>query len=50
MTKLKWMVALLIVPTMLLAASPGDVVINEAMWMGASSYLDEWIELYNTTA
>ncbi len=32
------------------AVSPGDVVVNEIMWMGtaASSY-DEWIELYNTT-
>ncbi|MFH1783383.1 MAG: lamin tail domain-containing protein [bacterium] len=32
------------------AIEPGDVVINELMWMGsdASSY-DEWIELKNTT-
>ncbi|MEA3238393.1 MAG: PKD domain-containing protein [Candidatus Bipolaricaulota bacterium] len=33
-----------------LAASPGDVVINEIAWMGtAASTSDEWIELYNTT-
>ncbi len=32
------------------AAAPGDVVINEIMWMGtAASSSDEWIELYNTT-
>lgn len=32
------------------AASPGDVVINEVAWMGtAASSSDEWIELYNTT-
>lgn len=32
------------------AASPGDVVINEIMWMGtAASSSDEWIELYNNT-
>ncbi|MDD5756167.1 MAG: lamin tail domain-containing protein, partial [bacterium] len=37
-------------PLSAFAVSPGDVVINEIMWMGteASSY-DEWIELYNTT-
>ncbi len=33
-----------------LAASPGDVVINELMWMGtAASSSDEWVELYNNT-
>jgi len=33
------------------AASAGDVVINEIMWMGSSaSTTDEWIELKNTTA
>jgi hypothetical protein len=32
------------------AAVPGDVVINEIMWMGtAASSSDEWIELYNNT-
>ena len=32
------------------AASPGDVVINEIAWMGtAASSSDEWIELYNNT-
>lgn len=32
------------------AASPGDVVINEVMWMGSSvSTADEWLELWNTT-
>lgn len=32
------------------AAQPGDVVVNEIMWMGtATSSSDEWIELYNTT-
>lgn len=30
--------------------NPGDVVINELMWMGSNlSYNDEWIELFNTT-
>ncbi len=34
----------------LIAASPGDVVINEIAWMGtAASSSDEWIEFYNTT-
>jgi phosphatidylserine/phosphatidylglycerophosphate/cardiolipin synthase-like enzyme len=33
-----------------LAASPGDVVINEVAWMGTTgSTANEWIELYNTT-
>src|SRR6185436_19470381 len=33
-----------------LAASPGDVVINELAWMGTTSNTaNEWIELYNTT-
>jgi len=33
-----------------LAASPGDVVINEIAWMGtAASTTDEWIELHNNT-
>lgn len=36
-----------------LAASTGDVVINEVAWMGTGSApalcADEWIELYNTT-
>jgi predicted ribosomally synthesized peptide with SipW-like signal peptide len=32
------------------SVSPGDVLINEVMWMGSSeSTSDEWIELYNTT-
>ncbi|KKQ95815.1 MAG: Polymorphic membrane protein [Candidatus Woesebacteria bacterium GW2011_GWB1_43_14] len=31
-------------------ANPGDVAINEIMWMGSSkSYADEWIELRNMT-
>jgi phosphatidylserine/phosphatidylglycerophosphate/cardiolipin synthase-like enzyme len=35
----------------LLAASPGDVVINEIAWMGTTtSTANEWIELYNTTS
>lgn len=35
----------------IVAAQPGDVVINEVAWMGtAAYYTDEWIELYNTTA
>ncbi|KPL07203.1 hypothetical protein AMJ86_05325, partial [bacterium SM23_57] len=51
MGKMRWMMALLLVPAMLMAASPGDVVINEVMWMGSfSSSSDEWIELYNTTS
>lgn len=34
-----------------LAASPGSVVINEIAWAGtADSTSDEWIELYNTTS
>jgi MYXO-CTERM domain-containing protein len=33
-----------------LAASPGDVVINEVAWSGSvAAGGDEWIELYNTT-
>ncbi|PIP75996.1 hypothetical protein COW86_00600, partial [Candidatus Kuenenbacteria bacterium CG22_combo_CG10-13_8_21_14_all_39_9] len=28
---------------------PGDIIINELMWMGAGSNADEWIELKNTT-
>lgn len=33
-----------------LAASAGDVVINEVAWMGTTtSTANEWIELYNTT-
>lgn len=33
-----------------LAASPGEVVINEIAWAGSvDSSSDEWIELYNTT-
>ena len=32
------------------SAKPGDVVINEVMWMGSTkSSSDEWIELRNTT-
>jgi len=32
------------------AASPGDVIINEVMWLGTSSSTeDEWIELRNTS-
>lgn len=32
------------------AVTPGDVVINEVVWMGHSGYpADEWIELYNAT-
>lgn len=31
--------------------NPGDIVINEIMWMGtASNSADEWVELRNTTA
>lgn len=34
----------------LAAASEGDVIINEVMWMGSTkSSVDEWIELRNTT-
>lgn len=29
--------------------APGDVVINEIMWMGANSSADEWVELRNMT-
>ena len=37
-------------PILCLAASPGDVVINEVAWMGtAADSSDEWIELYNNT-
>ena len=33
-----------------LAASPGDVVINEVAWSGSAAAAgDEWIELYNNT-
>lgn len=33
------------------AATAGDVVINEASWMGTTyNTADEWIELYNTTS
>lgn len=32
-----------------LEVNPGDVVINELMWMGSSRTTDEWIELKNTT-
>jgi len=35
---------------MALAASPGDVVINEVAWAGSvAGASDEWIELYNNT-
>lgn len=33
-----------------LPPGPGDVVINEVMWMGSSDPNDEWIELRNTTS
>jgi hypothetical protein len=37
-------------PTPTPTLKPGDVVINEIMWMGSSkSSADEWIELKNTT-
>ena len=37
-------------PVAVFAVAPGDVVINEIMWMGtAASSSDEWIELYNNT-
>ena len=33
------------------ASFPGDVVINELMWMGSTAHvLDEWVELRNTTS
>lgn len=36
--------------SVLYAADPGDVVINEIAWMGTdASTADEWIELYNTS-
>ncbi len=38
-------------PTGIQGAQPGDVVINEIMWMGsASASTDEWVELRNTTS
>ncbi len=41
--------SILFVPTAL-AASAGDVVINDLAWMGTTSNTaNEWIELYNTT-
>ncbi len=37
-------------PAVSLSVSPGDVVINELMWMGSSaSGSDEWVELKNIT-
>ncbi len=53
---LKWAITLpallLLIATSpcLMAASAGDVVLNEIAWMGTeASTSDEWIELYNTT-
>ena len=43
-------ISLVILSITCLAASPGDVVINEIAWMGtAASTSDEWIELHNNT-
>jgi len=44
----------LLITSVIWAASPGDVVINELMWMGSDpneggSTADEWIELRNMT-
>ncbi len=49
MAKMRWIILLLAIPAMLMATDPGDVVINEVMWMGAFHFSDEWIELHNTT-
>jgi len=50
MKKLILVLALSLLSVKLFAAAPGDVVINELMWMGtAASSSDEWIELYNNT-
>jgi hypothetical protein len=49
MMKMRWMLILFVIPVILMAANPGDVVINEVMWMGTSVTSDEWIELLNTT-
>ncbi len=50
MVKMRWIILLLAIPAMLMAANPGDVVINEICWMGThASSGDEWIELLNTT-
>lgn len=48
---LTFLIMTLLLSGMAWAASAGDVVINELMWMGsaASSY-DEWIELRNMTS
>ena len=49
MGKMKWLFAMLMIPALLMAADPLDVVINEVDWMGSAVSTDEWIELYNTT-
>ena len=43
-------IVILVMTNVVFPASPGDVVINELMWMGSTlSWADEWIELRNTT-
>lgn len=50
MKKIILVLVLSLINMKLFAASPGDVVINEIMWMGtAASSSDEWVELYNNT-
>lgn len=50
MRKIMLVIALSMLSIKLSAATPGDVVVNEIMWMGtATSSSDEWIELFNTT-
>lgn len=48
--KIKYIILFLLIPLPCLAASSGNVIINEIAWMGISgnSYA-EWIELYNNT-
>ena len=50
MGKMKWLLAMLMIPALVMATNPKDVVINEVGWMGTvASSAHEWLELYNTT-